>query len=161
MKNVKCLFLATAATLLFLQAITAQQLAEGEIKYQGATKLEKCDEVLISFILNADTKSIKNFYYKFNGITYTTTTGRTITQRKTSVEGYMANTVFELNENIIDSSAFVHFNPSKWQITIIQGWGTDVITGEFNLIYKVPDGQVVDLGTAPIEFKKVEETKQD
>ena len=156
MKNLKCLFLGVIATLMFVPAVSAQQLVEGEIMYEGTTKLEKCDTVLISFVMSADKKSISRFYYKFDGIHYQTTTNGIPNLKKLEEEGSHGGAVFRLKEDTIDSSAFIRFAPRKWQITIKNGWGTDVITGVFNLIYRLPNGQVVDLGTSSIELKKVE-----
>ena len=153
MRNVKRLFLGVVATLMFVPAILAQEqkLAKGEILYQGVVKLEKCDEAIISFVLSADT--LKNFSFELNGI-YIESYGSL--RKVKSKNTYGARVVAK--DGVVDYT--YPYRGENWWISIKKGLGTETVSGEIKCVYTVSDSQIENLGTAPIEFKKVE-TKQE
>jgi hypothetical protein len=155
MRNVKLLFLGVIATLMFVPAILAQgvKLDEGEILYQGVAKLEKCDEAIVSFVLSAKGDTIKDVSFELNGI-YIDAGGGTI--RKVNSKSSFG-VLLAVTEGILDYT--YPWRGENWRINIKKGLGTDTVTGEVKCIYVVSNNRIEDLGTASIEFKRIE-TKQ-
>ena len=157
MKKVKCLFLGVVATLMFVPVISAQtsqmkapEPAEGEILYRGFTKLERCDSVIVYFILSSDKKIAKDYYFELYGIRVNYST---ITTKQSG-----GATAEVKNGGMVYSSG-------KWKIIVEQGLGNETVPGEFHCIYEHrqynsqqyrDDIISVDLGAAPIVFKKVQ-----
>ncbi|MDR1130178.1 MAG: hypothetical protein LBK96_04285 [Prevotellaceae bacterium] len=156
MKKIKCLFLGVIATLMFVPAILAQEpkLAEGEILYRGAVKLEKCDEAIISFVLSAKGDTVKKVSFEFNGIYIDSGDG---TVRKVNSKSSFGVSL-AVKDGILDYT--YPWRGENWRINIKKGLGTGAVTGEVKCIYVVSSNQIEDLGTAPVEFKKTE-TKQE
>jgi hypothetical protein len=155
MKNIKSLFLGiVVAIFMFAPVVLAQTLEEGEILYQGVVKLEKCDEAIVSFVLNAQKDTIKNFSFELNGI-YVRTISGTMTKRTTK-NTYGATAA--VSGGTVDYT--YPWRGENWRIKIKQGLGTDTVMGEVKCVYAVSSDQIENLGTAPIVFKKVE-AKQD
>ena len=149
MKNIKYLILVFVATLVFIPAMLGQEskLDEGEILYRGITKLEKCDEAIFSFVLTANKDTVKNFSLELNGIYIQESSGRLT--KVNSKSSFDAKAVVK-NGSLDFTQYFGYF-----RITIKEGLGADIMVGELNCIYEVNINQREDLGTAPIEFKKV------
>ena len=152
MKNVKCLFFGIVATFMFAPAILAQEqkLTEGEILYRGVVKLEKCDEAIISFVLSAKEDTLKNFSFELNGIYIQANDGglRKVSSKST----YGA--VVAVKEGVVDYT--YPWRGEDWRIGIKEGLGAEIVQGEIKCVYAVNSNQIEDLGTASIEFKKVE-----
>jgi len=131
-------------------------LAEGEILYRGTTKLEKCDEVILSFVLTAKKDTIKNFSVIMNGI-YIIQSNGSVNKRSTKTT---YGTKMAVKGGSLDYTHLNIFDNKDFHIVIKQGLGADSVTGEFNFVYEVSRNQREDLGTAPIEFKRVQEKKE-
>jgi len=150
-----------AVSFTFVPAILAQKpnlkLAEGEILYRGITKLEKCDSVVVSFVLSADKKTAKEYYFQVYGIYIQTSNG---TLQK------IDNTVSGGGTAEVKTGGMVYEDwetPPNWRITVKQGLGGDTVKGEVNLVYLYRQTNPItriNLGTTPIEFKRVQ-TKQE
>jgi hypothetical protein len=158
MRNVKQLFFVVVATIMFVPVVFAQAKtpipAEGEILYQGFTKLEKCDSTVVYFVLSEDKKIAKDYYFELYGIRVG---GSLITTKQSG--GATAE--------VRDGS--VIYGNEKWNITIKQGLGLDTVSGEVHFVYEHrqynsqfyrDEITLIDIGAAPIVFKKVE-TKQE
>ena len=152
MKNVKCLLFGIVATLMFAPALFAQEqkLEEGEILYRGVVKLEKCDEAIISFVLNAQKDSLKNITFEFNGIYIKDGYGNV---RKVKSQNSYSVTI-AVKDGVVDYT--YPWRGENWRINITEGLGTEIVRGEVKCVYAVNRDQIEDLGTTPIEFKKAE-----
>jgi hypothetical protein len=152
MKKVKCLFLGVVATLMFVPAILAQEskLADGEILYRGSVKLEKCDEATVSFVLSAEKDTIKDVTFEFNGIYIESGDG---TVRKVDSKSTYGVSL-AVKDGVLDYT--YPWRGEKWRINIKKGLGTNTVTGVVKCVYVVSNNQIEDLGTVPIELKKVE-----
>ena len=123
-------------------------LAAGEILYRGKTKFENSDSVIVSFVLSADRKTAKDYYLELYGIRVNWSKIETKQSGSATAE--------------VKNGGMAYSN-DKWQITIKQGLGADTVPGEFNCVYEHREYTRdyrenitrVDLGKAPIEFKKV------
>jgi hypothetical protein len=151
MKKTKCLFLGVVTMLIFVPAVLAQEpkLAEGEILYQGVTKLEKCDEAIVSFVLSAQKDTLKHVSFKLNGVY--------VQNRNGTISKVSSETSYSVVEAVKDG-IFDYTYPwrrENWQISIKTGLGNDTVKGECKFIYVVSSNQIEDLGTVPMEFKKV------
>ena len=154
--------IVAVATVTVSMAVQAQEpsLAEGEVLYKGTTKLEKCDEVIFSFVLNEKKDTIKHFKVELNGI-YINRNGN-LTKTSTEIKyfgnygGTFSTRKVEVKDGGVDCKQSA--GGDEFHIIIKQGLGDDIVKGEFNFVYVVNRSpwQNEDLGTAPIEFKKVE-----
>ena len=142
--------IVATATVTISMAAQAQDatLAEGEILYTGTTKLEKCDEAIFSFVLTADKDTIKNFSLELNGIYIEERNGEL--SKVTTKMSFDAKAAVE-NGSVDFTQYFGYF-----RITIKEGLGADIVTGELNCVYEVSREQREDLGTAPIELTRQE-----
>ena len=127
-------------------------LAEGEILYRGTTKLEKCDEATISFVLTANKDTIKNFSVLMDGIYVRQSNGSI--SKINSKTNYGAK--IAVKGGSLDYTHFNIYDNKDFRIIIKQGLGADSVSGEFNFVYEVSRNQREDLGTAPIELKRVQ-----
>ncbi|MDR2126101.1 MAG: hypothetical protein LBP63_04660 [Prevotellaceae bacterium] len=149
----KRLLLALAAILMFAPAVWAQEtkLAEGEILYQGIVRLEKCDEAKVSFVLSAQKDTLKHFSIELNGVYVQKSSSGTLSKISSSDSYSVAVAV---KDGIVDYT--YPWRGENWRISIKTGLGNDRVKGEFKFIYVVNSNQIEDLGTVPVEFKKVE-----
>jgi hypothetical protein len=140
------------ATVTMSMAAQAQDppLAKGEILYKGTTKLEKCDEAIFSFVLTANKDTVKNFSLNLNGIYVRENSGRL--SKVSSKSSYDAKAAVK-NGSLDFKQYFGYFH-----ITIKEGLGADIVTGELNCVYEVNRNQRENLGTAPIELRNVQST---
>ena len=158
MKNVKNLLLAVVATAMFVPVTLAQVKIpipeKDEILYRGFIKPVKCDSVVVYFVLSADKKTAKNYYFELYGIR--------VNYSKIQNKQSGSTTAEVKNGGMV-------YSDDKWSITIKQGLGANTVPGEFNYIYEHREYNaqqyrdiitLVDLGTTPIEFKRVQ-TKQE
>ena len=130
-----------------------RDLAEDEILYEGHTKLEKCDSVIVSFVLNSKENIARNFSIELTGIHVKETNG--------SVTDITLKSIFDVKakvkEGVLDYS--YSFNNQSWQITIRQGLGSSLATGEIRCDYALSsissDRQFKISGTAPVQFNKI------
>ena len=134
---------------------TLQDLAEGEILYKGFTKLEKCDSVIVSFVLNSKENIVKKISIELTGIQVKEANGSVthITLKSTY------DVKVKVKEGVLDYS--YSYNDQSWQITIRQGLGSSFVTGEIQCDYLVSsidssDRQIKISGTAPIQLKRVQ-----
>jgi len=154
------------ATVSVSMVVQAQEppLAAGEILYKGTTKLEKCDEVIFSFVLNEKKDTVKHFKVELNGIYINRNGNLTKTSTVIKYFGTFGGTFItrecEAKNGGVDCTQSA--DGDKFKIIIKQGLGNDIVKGEFNFVYVVSRSpwQVENLGTAPIEFKRVQ-TKQE
>jgi len=149
-----CIIAFVAFSQQLLRAQSSYQLTEGEILYSGTAKLEKCDEVVFSFVLSATRDTVKKFSIEMNGIYVIERNGAV--SKITSKSTYDA--VAEVKDGVLDYT--YPYRDENWRITIKQGLGNDTVAGEIKCVYVVNSSpmnkQIEDLGTAPIEFKKVQ-----
>lgn len=140
------------ATLTICMTTFAQnrKLEKGEILYRGTTKLEKCDEATISFVLSAKRDTIKNFSFELNDIYIKEKNGSL--KKVTTKMTYDA--FVEVKDGVVDYT--YPWRGEKWQIAIKKDLGEETVLGEVKCIYVVGNDQIEDLGTATVEFKKVE-----
>ena len=152
MKNVKCLFVVAIATLMVTPAALAQEqkLAEGEILYRGVLKLEKCDEAIASFVFTPAKDTIYKVVFELKGIYIDPGDGAI--RKVDSKASY--STLIPVKDGGLDYT--YPWRGEDWRISIKEGLGADMVTGEVKCIYAVSNNQIEDLGTVPVEFKRVE-----
>ena len=153
MKNVKCLLLAVVSTVMFVPVILGQAKvpipANDEILYLGFAKFENCDSVKVYFILSADKKIAKDYYFELYGIR--------VNYSKIETKQSGGATAEVKNGGMV-------YGDDKWKITVKQGLGAETVSGEFNYVYEHRQYNaqlyrdvvtLVDLGTAPVVFQRV------
>jgi hypothetical protein len=142
----KNLLIAIVAIAIATMGVATQaqetKLAEGEILYRGTTKLEKCDEVILSFVLSAGKDTAKNFSMELDGVY--------IRQNDGSIGKVTSTTTYYGSKAEVKVGG-LDYKENEFRITIKKGLGADIVTGEIKCTY-----EGVDLGTASIEFKKVQ-----
>jgi hypothetical protein len=127
---------------------------EGEVLYRGIVKLEKCDEAIISFVLSAKADTLKNFSFELNGIYIKGVDGSL--KKVTSQSTYSA--AVAVTDGVVDYT--YPWRGENWRISIKKGLGTETAHGEIKCVYVVGNSQIEDLGTAPVEFKKIETVQE-
>jgi hypothetical protein len=118
---------------------------EGDIMYQGAvTTIKECDSATVWFTLNAKKDTLKYLCYRLDGI------GMYRNASMTHSGSILSEPV---KGGILDYTDT--WTANSWRISVKTGLGNDTVKGEFKFTYVAHDKLAVNLGTVPIEFKKV------
>jgi hypothetical protein len=106
--------------------------------------------VKVYFILSADKKTAKDYYFELYGIRVN------YSKIETKQSG-------DATTEVKDGGMV--YSGGRWKITVKQGLGAETVSGEFHCVYEHRQYNaqsysdvvtLVDLGTAPIEFKRVQ-----